>query len=230
MRTRFYGHPGDSALRLATRRRRRRLRLWVFVATSSALLLLGGWPLPAIALIIVAFRLSRRLVDQEARAHAGADGEALVAAHLPRVRAEAVLFDVPLGRGDADVIVLGPMAAVVEVKRASGRVRTHRDGSLTVGGSTLPGRPLTQAIGAAAAAARLIGPAVWVEPIVCVTGMAGRPRTWHRDGQEVVLCSPRQLRRTLRRLPRPLERGLGRDLAQDLAIQIDPSHRARRRV
>jgi hypothetical protein len=218
MRTDFYGDAGANARRLAHRRRRTRLGTWSVALILGAIAALGGWYLATLGLFIAARVVTRRLRRGEARAHAGARGEERVAAHLSGLRVEAVVFDLPLRRGDADILVLGPMAAVVEVKHARGRVRTRRDGSVAVSGRSLPGRPLRQAVAAAASVAELVGPAIWVDAVVCVTGMIGRTRVWTEDGHEVYVCSARRLKRTLRRLPRPLPRGRGRDLAHDLML------------
>jgi hypothetical protein len=134
------------------------------------------------------------------------------------VGAEAVIFGVRLpGGGDADVVVLGPMVAVVEVKRAVGRVRCLEDGAVAVDGRRLPGRAVRQAVAAAAAVRSRLAGVDHVDAVLCVTGMQQRPRRVAAGRGEVVVCSARHLRRTLRRLPVRLGRGEGRTLGRELA-------------
>lgn len=137
-----------------------------------------------------------------ARARAGLVGERAVSRSL-RGFGTVVYGWVPPGwRSDVDVVVVEPCVAAVEVKQAQGKVRTRDDGTVTVGGSRLPGAPLRQAVGGAAAVRRALATPVPVHAVLCVTGMSQRPRVATSNGVPVVVCSVRHLRRVLRRLDR----------------------------
>lgn len=213
------GHPGAGPRHLA--RRRRLLAAVVVVAGVglAALLLVAG--LPAAGLLVVVAGLAGRawLMRAAGRAAAGAHAEDRAAGGLARLRADVVVYNARLpGRyGDVDVVVLGPMAAAVEVKLGAGRVRVRRDGTVRVGGRTLPGRPLHQALAGAAAVRRGLRIAVEVDAVLCVTEMRGRPRLIDVDGWPVWVTSARHLRRVIRRLPG----GLGREEALAAADGLD---------
>lgn len=155
-----------------------------------------------------------------ARAHAGAAAEHDAAARLRRVRAAAVAYDVRLPglHSDVDAIVLGPMAAAVEIKRAYGRVRCYGDGTVRAGRNALPGRPLAQAIAQAAAVRRTVGNVDHVDAVLCVVGMRQRPRLVDVNGVDVWVTSLRHLRRVLRRLPNRIARDDAKRAAAELQL------------
>lgn len=133
------------------------------------------------------------------RAKVGADAERRVARTLERHSgAAAVVHGALLGAGgDADHVVLGPMAAVVETKYGRGHPRLRDDG-VTVGDRRLVGDPAGQAQRQAQQLSRYTQtPAV---AVLCISHGTGRPQ---RRG-DLVVCNPRQLRKVLRRLPRAL--------------------------
>jgi hypothetical protein len=181
--------------------------LWSAGAPSAGLVVIGaGW------------LVWRRAGAGIARARAGDRAEKEVAVILRRLRPEALLFDVRLPgmRGDVDAVVLGPMCATVEVKRAHGRVRLVGDGGVVVGGRRVPGAPLRQALAAAVATRRTLDIDATVEAVLCVTGARGRARPVSVGNGVVWLTSARRLRRTLRRLPRVLDRRTARSLVARL--------------
>jgi len=230
MRTDFYGSAGASARVLARSWSVRRALTIAVASVAVPGLVLTGQPLAALAGLTFAWLVTRHAGGRIRRARAGAGAESATSTHFRFVRVEAVMFDLPVAPGDIDVVVLGPVAAAVEVKRASGKVRIRRDGSMAVGGRPIPGHPGRQAIAGASRLSTQLGNGVWVDPVVCLTGMAGRPRVTEICGQSVVVCAPRHLSRVLKRLPRRLERGDGRMLAAQLARNSDTSLRARGRV
>ncbi len=228
MRTRFYGLPGQNASIMAAKWSRRRHVAVVGSVLAAGAAMVAGWT--AVGLLIGAggWWFARRSHHRRVRAAAGASAEAQTATFLKRARAEAVLFDVGLGDTDVDIVALGPIAAAIEVKRAAGRVRVRPDGSISAGGRRLPGRPSRQAIAASARLAGLLDAGVWIDPVVCVTDMVGRPKRLQVAGQPVTVCAAASLPRVLRKLPRRLERGEGRALAENLANGPDPSLRRSR--
>jgi hypothetical protein len=175
----------------------------------SSTVVVGGLALGA---VVVRFH-----VGGLARASAGAATEEEIASRLRRLRVEAVLYGLvlPGRRSDVDVILIGPIAAAVEVKRGSGRLRVGGDGSITAGARRLPGRPLDQAARGARAVARVLD--VDVYPILCISDMRGRPQRYRIDDEEVIVCSARHLVRVVRRLPACFETGEGRRAVRLLA-------------
>jgi hypothetical protein len=184
----------------------------------AALLIVAGAPLPALAVLGGALTARSMLVGQAERAAAGGRAEARVGARLARMRADAIIFNarLPGVRGDVDVVVLGPMAAAVEVKLGAGRVRVKPDGRVVVGGRPLPGRPIRQAVAMAAATRRAAGLATPVDAVVCVSEMRQRPRLVEVDGIPVWVSSARHLRRVLRRLPKEVDRPTALEAADRL--------------
>ena len=184
----------------------------------AALLLVAGAPLPGLVVFGAALATRSMLNGRAERAAAGGRAEARVGARLGRVRADAILFNarLPGVGGDVDIVVLGPMAAAVEVKLGAGRVRVKGDGRVVVGGRTLPGRPLRQAVAMAAATRRAAGLATPVDAVVCVSDMRQRPRLADVDGIPVWVASARHLRKVLRRLPRELDRPTALEAADRL--------------
>jgi hypothetical protein len=133
------------------------------------------------------------------RSRSGAIGEREVARQLGRSAVTIHNWRPPGRRGDVDVVVGAPVLAAIEVKRASGRVRCGADGTTFVGGRALPGTPLRQAVGGAAAVRNAVDGG-HVEAILCVTGMTNRPKVVSIGTSHVTVCSARHLRRVLRRL------------------------------
>jgi hypothetical protein len=179
------------------------------VGTRSVLTVVVGVALSAVVVRYTAGGL--------ARAAAGVAGEREVARQLRRARVEVVLFGVRPGRGrwDVDAVVLGPCLAAIEVKRCAGRVRVCGDGSVWVGGRQIPGRPLSQTVAGAVAIEEALE--VAVTPILCLTGMRGRPRTYRLNDSDVIVCSSGHLRRILGRLEPVVAPDEARFLARELS-------------
>ena len=140
------------------------------------------------------------------RAHSGIRGERDVALTLGRWAIVAYGWSPPGSRYDVDVVVTWPTIAAIEVKHATGRVRTRRDGTVAVDGALLPGAPVRQAVRGAAAVRRHLELPEPVEAVLCITGMKQRPRWVESNGSSVAVCSRRHLRRVLERLPRTQRR------------------------
>lgn len=174
----------------------------------GAFAMLAGAPLVGLLAVAGGWLLHRRAHGAARRATAGSHAEEDVARRLRSVGAAFVAFDVQLPgrRGDIDAVVLGPMAAAVEVKRAEGRVRFRRNGQVVVAGRKLPGRPLLQAVVQAAAVREASAIDGQVDAVLCVTGMRQRPRIVSHEQTDVWVTSARHLRKVLRRLPRELDR------------------------
>jgi len=214
---RVYGRPGSSADRLLRRRLwwHRLAGLLTLVAVVAALAY--GRPFGALVVLMVGLGVRRRLRRRAAAADVGAEAEIDVAERLRRFRPAALLFDVDLRgrRSDVDAIVLGPVCAVIEIKRAGGRAVYLDDGRVRAGGRWLPGRPLGQT--AAHAAALRAEVDVPVEAVLCLTRLRGRPRIVEYGRTEVWVTSARHLRRVLRRLPHVLDRAEAKRAAASLA-------------
>jgi|GEM_PF-3294111 len=207
-RTTHIGYPGASPRRLArTRRWRARLVATAGVLAAS-LLLVAGLPLAGLGVLLAALASRSVLAGRAERAAAGANAERRVAEHLGRLRADVIIHNArsPGFSGDVDIVVLGPMAAAVEVKLGAGKVRLAADGQVRVAGRLLPGRPLRQAVAMAAATRRTTGLAAPVAAVLCVSEMRQRPRLVDVDGVAVWVTSARHLRRVLLRLPHHLDR------------------------
>lgn len=131
------------------------------------------------------------------RARAGVRSEVRVAKVLRKLNAAAVVHGAVIdGRGgDADHIVLGRVAALVETKTGRGRVQVAPDGSMVAGGRRLPKSPVQQARRQAAKVSRATG--LPVAAIVCVVDMDDPPLT----AGDVTVCSLRALPSVLARLP-----------------------------
>ncbi len=217
-RPRTHGVAGAAPRRLARRRSLAAAAVLATAALLAAALAAAGAGTAMLAVVVVGWAGFRMLRSGAVRARAGAQAEVDVAAALRRAGATAVVYNarLPGCRGDVDAVVLGPMAAAIEVKRATGRVRCYADGRVRVAGRMLPGRPLRQAIAAAVAVRRTLGLEGHVTAIVCITGMRRRPRLVTVSDVPVWVASPRHLRRVLRRLPRLIGRTEAREAAHRL--------------
>ena len=203
------GAPGSGPRRLALRRSATRAAVVVAGLATSLTGVMAESPVLLVVGVVATAGAVRRYRPLIARARAGAAAERTVAATLRRCRAGLVAHSVrlPGGRGDLDVVILGPAAAVVEVKRASGRTVVHRDGTVRVGRRLLPGNPVRQTLGGAAALRRFLGDVERVDAVLCVTGMRQRPRRVSVGSGELTVCSARHLARVVRRLPPRLDAG-----------------------
>lgn len=225
-----YGDPGAGPRALAFRRTIAAWG-WLGAGVSAGFVawgLEGGWPVfgfPALGVL-----LQRRMRAMSARARAGSATERMVAGRISRVRPTAVLFNLRLSgvHGDIDAVVLGPMAAIVEVKRAAGRVRVSRDLTLTVGRRPLHGRPIERSLAAAGALRERTG--LPFDAIICVSDMTQRPRRIPVGPHELTICSSHHLPHILRRLQRVVQpfdaRRLARSLVDDRTRAgkgVDPS-------
>ncbi len=228
---RVYGRPGSSADRLLRRRLRWHRRVGLLTAAAVVASALLGRPLTALVAVIVGLGLRHRLRRRATVADVGAEAEIEVAGRLRRYRPAALLFDVDVRgrRSDVDAIVLGPVCAAIEIKRAGGRAFFLDDGRVRMGGRWLPGRPLGQTAAHAAAVGAAID--VTVEAVLCLTRLRGRPRIVEYGRTEVWVTSARHLRRVLSRLPHVLDRAEAKRAAALLARPTpagpkNPSQRA----
>jgi hypothetical protein len=133
--------------------------------------------------VVGAGLFTREAWGRAQRASVGATSEERVAVVLERTGAAVVMHGVLLGAGgDADHVVLGPVAAVVETKTGRGQVSVAGD-EITAGRRTIPGAPLRQARRQARALKERTG---WfTEAVVCIPDMVNGPV---RTGNGVV-CS-----------------------------------------
>ena len=225
-----YGSPGASAAFLARRRRRLRAGTGVVVLAGTIAAVATGRPTAAIGLLVAGFLVRYRLAGTAHAADVGAAAEAEVAARLRSFRPDVLLFDVDLRnrRTDIDAVVLGPVVATVEVKRARGRVKVMSDGSVRAGRRWLPGRPVAQAASHAAAVGRYTDH--HVEAVLCITGMRRRPTIVEYGKGEVWVTSARRLERTLRKLPNEINSGEACQIATRLRTGNNASNRGIRSV
>ena len=226
----IHGAPGRHPARLARRRTRSSIAATVVGFGGAFAAVLSGRPALALTFVVVGLMVRHRLRGRAYAARVGAEAESAVAERIRGFRPEVALFGLDLRgrRADVDAVVLGPVAATVEVKRASGRVRVMDDGTVRVGRTWLPGRPLSQAAAHAAAVGRFTEE--HVEAVLCITGMRQRGRVFDHGSTEVWVTSARRLPATLRRLPRVLTSREARQLAQRLRSGNNPSQAAQRSV
>ncbi len=183
------------------------------IAMASA-----GFAQPGLAVFVAGAASAGWMRRRGAQAAAGAAAERLVGSHIHRLRAGGIIWGHrPTGRGgDIDLVVLGPWIAAIEIKHGSGRVRVHSDGSVRVGRSWLPGRPVRQAVGNAAALRRSLRSENFVDAILCVSEMRGRTRIVETDHGKLVVTSARRLRSAIRRLPHRTSMSEGRLMAESI--------------
>lgn len=217
------GTPGGHAAKLRNRAYARvgacalvGLGAVVFTLPRLGWLSQGGLRAVAVALgfvvVFVAITMAQHQLDLAAKASVGARSERRVAAAIERVGPVAVLHSVILGAGgDADHLVLGPVAVCVETKTGSGEVM-YQDGKLYVGRKTLKGDPLAQVRRQALAAKSVLG--CFVEAVVCVVDMAGPPQTYGT----VRVCSVADLPALIAAMPHRL----APDQAWARAVELAP--------
>ncbi len=186
---------------------RRRLRAWTWVAAAGLGALAAmtlDQPIVAAGMVALGAVRHRHLTGSSRRASVGAQAERLVARRIRRVRPAVHRSGVWLrgGSGDLDALVLGPMAAIVEVKYGRGRVRPERSGGLVVGRRRLPGRPMASLCRNGDVLERHLR--ISVDLVLCVTEMSGRSRRVWYEGRMVRVCSARRLPGVLRSLERRL--------------------------
>ena len=109
------------------------------------------------------------------KARAGVRTERRVAKVLERLGAAAVVHGALLSdrSGDADHLVLGPCAVLVESKTGRGRV-SYKNNIMRVGNRRLPRDPVRQALKQRDLAAKRLG--VEVDPVVCIVDAQGPPQ------------------------------------------------------
>lgn len=173
--------------------------------------LAGALVLVAVGCYLAATKANTKATKQGV----GAKAEQQVAAALAHTNAYVVLnsVDLPGVPGDADHLVFGPRGiACVETKAGGGQTRVNGSGQLVTGqGRIVPGDPIGQVHGQAAAAERALGRAV--EPIVCVPWMRNAPYTH----QGVTICSTTQLPGVLSRMNGNLDHRTAHRLAGKLS-------------
>jgi hypothetical protein len=153
------------------------------------------------------------------QAWAGYSSERRVAAVLNRLPVAEVAHGLMLGAGgDADHVVLGPCAVLVETKTGNGRVAVTGRG-LAVGRRVMPKDPLAQARRQARVLGQRAG--VWVQAVVCVPGMTNA--SFVDDG--VTVCSLADLPRVIGAAPAAIDAFAARAFLaslQGLPAQYEP--------
>jgi len=199
-----YGKPAEHATGLA-RQAVVKLLCWSASAAICGVLLFLVYPssdnrlrVPALiagatGLLVSIFQAKTARV-KFMRAYAGVIAEQTVAKVLRRSDLHAVVNGALLHRGDADHVVFGPAFAVIETKHGRGNVSVRSDG-LRVGQKLLPRDPITQVLSQADVLGSVIGRRP--SPVVCVSGMTGKPF----QARGVWVTSPRDLPKTLKSLP-----------------------------
>jgi hypothetical protein len=167
-------------------------------------------------------RALARLLDVHTDPHqrrwqAGIDAERAVAAAIESCDVTAVVHGARVAGGDADHVVLGPCAAVVETKHGLGPVWVDSSdaGMLWVSGRRLRGEdgsPVRQVLRQANALAELLEAAM--VSVVCVAGMTSAP--FVTDGVHV--CSATDLPHVLASLPVVLDPAAARALADRCVV------------
>lgn len=185
------------------------------VAAAATFWLLPATVVGAVAAAVAvaaALAAAARNRGVAARARAGVRSEDRVRPVLARMRPAAVVHGAVLGAGgDADHVVLGPCAAVVETKTGRGAVEV-RGSAMRVGGRPVPGDPVAQARRQAAALRRRAG--VWVDAVVCVVDATSPPQPV--DG--VWVCGLADLPRVLDRLDTRVDDDTARRVASALPL------------
>ena len=143
------------------------------------------------------------------RAYSGVIAEQTVAKVLRRCKLSAVVNGALLHRGDADHVVFGPAFAVIETKHGRGFVTVRPDG-VRVGNRLLPRDPIAQVLAQADTLRAVIGDRP--SPIVCVSGMIGKPF----QSRGVWVTSPRDLPKTLSTLPFVFDKAESARMAEKL--------------
>ena len=155
------------------------------------------------------------------KASVGANAERRAGEAIERCGPTAVLHSVLLGAGgDADHVVLGPVAAVVETKFGAGEV-SYRDGVMYAGRKKMFGNPVAQVNRQAKALKKEVG--VFVEAVVCVVDMTNPPQQY---GQ-VYVCSAADLPGVLAGLPHRFDVDVAQDWCDKLAPKCDPGAKTR---
>jgi len=221
----IYGTAGESARTIARRRRARARLVLLAVALGAMAIAAANSPAGALLLVLAGSLVAYRLSGRAFAADAGAATEVLVAARVRRARAQIALFDLDIRtqRSDIDVVVLGPMAATIEVKMGTGRVVAYDDGRVRVARAWLPGHPIAQAARHAATVGRYLDE--HVTAVLCIAHMRGRHRYVTYGAAEVLLTNARRLPRVLRRLPNVLSPRSARRVAHNLRSGNNPSPR-----
>ena len=200
------GKPGSHASKLARRAfyKRSIASLAVILFTAIAAILLfttNKKPFYVAAIvgsalgILTAAKFYKDSDSKYHKARVGAKAEREVAGILAKSNIAELANGMLLGTGgDADHIVLGPGAAVVETKAGNGKV-TYEGGVFKVGRKTLHRNAVSQARNQARVLGELTG--VWVTAIVCVPGMTNE--TFIAEG--VIVCGAYELPKAIRSLP-----------------------------
>jgi hypothetical protein len=220
MKTFVLGRPGAHARRLA-RKATLRAGVWASVAVVcglGVLVVAGTQPhtlrVPALvcgtAGLFTGAAMTARFRGEAARASAGASAERRVGKALEACRPVAVVHGATLAAGDADHVVLGPIAVVVETKYGRGQITVQGE-RLHVGGRQLPRDPLGQARRQATLVAKEIGRPV--DAVVCLSEGRGQPQLV----SGVWVCGTGDLRSVLDRLGHRVGESEAVSLAQRLS-------------
>jgi hypothetical protein len=175
--------------------------------------------------------LGRRFAAKRRYAVEGAAGETSTATVLALLPASfAVLNDVPLARGNADHVVVGPTGVwIVETKSQRGVVEESTFG-VRINGRLMWRDPRRQARGEAAAIAQLLeretGVRHWVEALVCFPNAT----VAIRDARSARVVGSGQLLSRLRLAPATLHMVMRERFVVALRAAETDSHLERRRA
>ena len=179
----------------------------IFIWTGLALLALQRTPyrshlgqlgIIATVALLLAFIYSNAKSNR-AKARIGAKSERRVAKVLGSLNPVALLNSTLLGAGgDADHIVLGPWAVVIETKTGHG-LASYDGQHMRVGSKIIPTNPVTQVQRQARALRTEAG--IYVDAVVCIVDMDNAPFT----AGSTTVCSLRDLPRIIAGLDRRLD-------------------------
>lgn len=219
-----YGTAGGHATKLAAVALARAVG-WALVALTSAVVVAAtlygfvdrsfsvldlAFGAGALAGLIVAWAQVQTSRDKYRKANVGARSERRVAKAIAATKPAAVLHSCLLGAGgDADHIVLGPVAVVVETKTGGGKVR-WQNGTIVAGRRTIPGDAVAQVGRQVRALGNTIG--LPVRAVICVPDMKNKP--FQVAG--TVVCSVRDLPGVLVSFPNVVSGNDARTIAADL--------------
>ena len=197
----FYGKPALHAQKLYKIASLRAISAWaVAVLVIISINEMGGiknftekgfksFSITAMLVVAVcAVHLARKEHVNAHKAKAGVDAEYQVAKALKNSSAFAVVNGALLGKGgDADHIVLGPMAVLIETKHGKGEV-SIQSSVVFAGRKKIPKDPISQVNRQSAALSKRIN-GKYVQAILCVTQMSNSPFRYNG----VIICSSKDL-------------------------------------
>lgn len=230
-----FGVPGRHARSLQAISQLRAVASWVlFAVVFAGMVRLGGISLLfasgssrvlgfiLFAVLVLIATFARNLHIAAARARVGAEAEELVGEVLASSSSVAVVHGALLGAGgDADHVVLGPSVVVLETKHGRGDVRITEN-AVFVGRKRLPKDPVSQLRRQTMALKRELN-GVWVDSVLCITGMTGSPF----QARGVTVCNPTDLPLVLSSFRRSINAANAISMARSLSA-AKPSKRKNR--